>query len=521
MDDDPAGAVHDADPDPHPPPPASPSESASASASAPSTIGPAAAVALVFGASAAVLVVEIVSLRLLAPYLGLTLETSTLVIGLALAAIATGSWIGGRWADTRNPGPILPILLAVSGVAVTATPFLIQATGLATGDRGLLLLVAAATIMIPGMLLSTITPIVTKLRLRSLTETGTIVGRLSAIGTVGAIVGTVVTGFVLISRVPITRIMVGLGIALTLAAALMARARSRGPATALIVATLVGGIGAVAAPQECDAETSYHCAVVREDRNRPTGRVLVLDGLWHSYVDLADPRHREFTYVRAITAAIDAHVPAPRPLTAHFLGGGGLTLPRYLPVQRPGTSSTVSEIDPGVVEVDRSKLGFRDSEAVRVQVEDARLGLRAVGPGSLDLVVGDAFGGVSVPWHLTTREHTEVVKRSLRGGGLYAVNLIDHGSLAFARAELATLTGSFEHVALAATREATAGRGGGNLVALASDAPLDVAAWRRQLTAESVPWEVIDGERLRGWIGDAPVLTDDYAPVDQLLTAYL
>lgn len=484
-----------------------------------SPIGPAAAATLVFGASAAVLVVEIVSLRLLAPYLGLTLETSTLVIGLALTAIAAGSWVGGRWADARDPAPLLPLLLGGSGLAVTATPFLVQATGTATADRGLLLLVAAGTIMVPGMLLSAVTPIVTKLRLRSLTQTGTVVGRLSAIATVGAIVGTVVTGFVLISRVPITWIMVGLGIALAVAASLVGWA-SRRPAAALAVAMLIGSIGAAAAPSPCDAETSYHCAVVVRDLSRPSGRVLVLDGLWHSYVDTADPRHLEFSYVRAIAAAVDAHVPAPRPVAAHFIGGGGLTLPRYLPVQRPGTRSTVSEIDPGVVEMDRRRLGFRDGEDVRVRVEDARVGLRELEPGAVDLVVGDAFGGVSVPWHLTTRESLADIKRALRDRGLYAVNLIDHGSLAFARAELATLTGSFAHVALAATPAATTGRGGGNLVALASDTPLDTSAWRRQLAARGVPWDVIDGARLRDWIGDAPVLTDDYAPVDQLLTPY-
>lgn len=477
------------------------------------------AAALVFGASAAVLVVEIVSLRLLAPYLGLTLETSTLVIGLALTAIATGSWFGGRWADARDPAPLLPVLLAVSGLAVTATPFLVQATGMATADRGLLLLVAAGTIMVPGMLLSAVTPIVTKLRLRSLTETGTVVGRLSAIATVGAIVGTVVTGFVLISRVSITWIMVGLGVALTAAAALVGW-RSRRPAAALAAAMVIGSVGAAAAPSTCDAETSYHCAVVASDPSRPSGRVLILDGLWHSYVDLDDPTHLQFSYARAITAAVDAHVPAPKPLEAHFIGGGGLTLPRYLPVQRPGTRSTVSEIDAGVVEVDRRRLGFRDGGEVQVRVEDARVGLRHLERDSVDLVVGDAFGGVSVPWHLTTRDSIAGIKRILRDRGLYAVNLIDHASLGFARAELATLSGSFPHVALAATPAATAGRGGGNLVALASDAPLDTAAWRRHLARRDVPWDVIDGVRLREWIGDAPVLTDDYAPVDQLLTAY-
>ena len=187
-------------------------------AAEPTTLGPYAAAALVFGASASVLVVEVVALRLLAPYLGLTLETSTIVIGLALAAIAAGSWIGGRLADAVPPRRLLGPLLAVSGVAVAATPFAVRAAGSIEGGSLLLVIVAGLGIMIPGTMLAAVTPIVTKLRLTSLTQTGRVVGRLSGIGTVGAIFGTVLTGFVLISRVPVSGIMVGLGIALVVAA---------------------------------------------------------------------------------------------------------------------------------------------------------------------------------------------------------------------------------------------------------------------------------------------------------------
>ena len=83
-----------------------------------SNVEPPGAAALVFGASAAVLVVEITALRLLAPYLGLTLETSTLVIGIALAAIALGSWAGGRAADRVDPRRLIAPAMGVSGVVV-------------------------------------------------------------------------------------------------------------------------------------------------------------------------------------------------------------------------------------------------------------------------------------------------------------------------------------------------------------------------------------------------------------------
>ena len=116
-------------------------------------LGRYAAAALVFGASASVLVVEVVALRLLAPYLGLTLETSTLVIGVALAAIALGCWAGGRVADVMPPRRALGPLLAVSGVAVAATPFAVRAAG--AFDRGaLLMLVSTFAIIVPGTFLA-------------------------------------------------------------------------------------------------------------------------------------------------------------------------------------------------------------------------------------------------------------------------------------------------------------------------------------------------------------------------------
>ncbi|WP_030483683.1 fused MFS/spermidine synthase [Nocardioides aequoreus] len=488
-------------------------------ASLPQDLAQWAAATLVFGSNAAVLVVELVALRLLAPYLGLTLETNTIVIGTALAAIALGSWLGGRAADVVDPRRTLAPLLAVSGAVAALTPMAVRLAG-ATGDGSVLFLVAGLTIVVPGALLSAVTPMVTKLMLSSLAETGTVVGRLSGLGTAGAIFGTVVTGFVLISRVPVTGIMVGLGLALLVAAVvteLGIRRRFPLAASAVVLgASLVG----VLAPSDCDAETTYHCASVVADPVREGGRTLVLDTLRHSYVDLDDPTHLEFSYVKALAGVTEASFPAGEPLAAYHLGGGGLTFPRYLATTRPGTTSVVSEIDGGVVAVDRERLGLETGPELEVRVEDGRTGIAAVATDSRDLVVGDAFGGVSVPWHLTTREAVGEVRRVLTDDGVYAANLIDYDPLGFARAELATLRQVFDHVALAAdpyTLDRGPG-GGGNLVAVASDAPLDLAAVEAGFEDQGVPWRIIDGEALTAWIDGAQVLTDDYAPVDQLLT---
>ena len=484
--------------------------------------GPVAA-ALVFGSSAAVLVVELVALRLLAPYLGLTLETNTVVIGVALTAIAVGSWWGGRLADLVPARRLIGPLLLVSGVTVAATPFLVRLAA-ESADGSMLLLAAGLTLFVPGALLSAVTPAVTKLRLSSIAETGTVVGRLSGIGTAGAVVGTVVTGFVLVSRVPVTGIMVGLGLALVVAAvAVEARLRLvRGAAGASLVLVALGGLGGAVGPGGCDAETTYHCVVVEQDPERESGRVLVLDGLRHSYVDLDDATHLEFAYVQAIASAVDTALPGQDAVDAYHLGAGALTVPRYLDAVRPGSSSLVSEIDRGVVDAAVTRVGVDLSPDIEVRVEDGRLGLGRLGDDTRDLVVGDAFGGVSAPWHLATREAVAEVDRVLRDDGVYVANLIDHGPLGFARAELATLASTFDHVALAADAD-TVGRtaaAGGNLVALASDRPLDTAAWQDRLDERGTDWRVITGRDLRAWVDGAAVLTDELAPVDQLLTPY-
>lgn len=489
------------------------------------TLGPYTAAGLVFVASAGVLVVEIVALRLLAPYFGLTLETSTMVIAIALGAIAAGSWSGGRLADRVPPLRLVGPLLAVSGAVVALTPALVRVTA-ATGSAVLLSVLAALMIFVPGALLAAVTPLVTKLSLRSLEQTGTVVGRLSGISTAGSIVGTVVTGFVLITRVPVSGIMLGLGLALVAVAVVLMGLIGLGRRRLVVLpvaALLLGGLGVATVPSGCDLETAYHCAAVRVDPERSSGRTLELDGAPHSYVDLADPTYLEYDYVRGVVATIDSAFPSGVPLRAHHLGGGGLTVPRYLAATRPGTKSTVSEIDPGVLRLDRERLGLDPDDRIEVTVEDARLGLDRLEPDSVDLVVGDAFGGVSVPWHLTTRETVGKIERVLDDDGVYVLNVIDSGSMDFARAEAATLAGEFTYVAVAsepAVVDRTNGQRGANVVLAASNRPLAGEAVAARIQQLGTDWSVVTGERAAEWWGDAVSLTDDYAPVDQLLDPY-
>jgi spermidine synthase len=263
----------------------------------------------------------------------------------------------------------------------------------------------------------------------------------------------------------------------------------------------------------CQVETRYYCAQVVADPQRESGRTLVLDGLSHSYVDLDDPTHLEFAYTQRFGDVLA--VQPDGPLDALHLGLGGGTLPRHLAAVRPGSRSTVLEVDPQVVQLDRDRLGLRTGPDLEVQVGDARTGVVEQPDDAYDVVVGDAFGSLAVPWHLTTRELVEQVRRVLRPDGTYLLNVIDNPPLAFARAEAATLRAVFAHVAVYATPGALGGTDGGNLVLVASDRPLPLDRLRALAATR--------GERLgdaAAFAGDAQVLTDDDAPVDQLLTPY-
>jgi spermidine synthase len=478
---------------------------------------------LVAGTSAAVLVLEITSLRLIAPYVGITLETNTSVIGLALTAIAFGAWSGGAAADRVSPRSMIgPLLLVGGAVVLLVTPAIRLATAaVGPGDAApIALLVATVTVFVAAAVLSAVPPMVVKLVLSTLTETGSVVGRLSGVGTLGAIVATFLTGFVLVAVVPTSVILFGTGALLALGGlALVVANRRRGipphiGVTAPLVLALVGGAGALVVASPCQVETRYHCASVVPDPARSDGRTLVLDTLRHSYVDPSDPTYLEFAYMKAFAAAVDTR-PAGR-LDVLHVGGGGMTLPRYLLATRPESTNRVVEIDPGVVEIDRTRLALPDDERLVVQVADGRTAVQQLGTDAYDVYVGDAFGGVAVPWHLTTRETFLDVDRALRPDGLVVLNVIDYRPLSFARAELATVASVFEHVALVTT---AGGLTGGNLVLIGSHAPLDRDAVAAALTAKGGGMALVPEAAMRSLLGANPlVLTDDHAPVDQLLS---
>ena len=497
--------------------------------------------ALVFLSSAAVLVLELLAARLLIPYVGNTIETYTAIIGVVLAGIALGTWLGGRAADRNAPRRLLAPLLVIGGALAAFTVPVVDVLG--AGLRGTgpatAIILATLAVLVPAAVLSAITPVVIKLQLDSLERTGSVVGRLSALATLGGIAGTFLTGFVLVRLFP-TRatisVLAGLLVVGGVAVALfLARSGERalgrlgadgstpllGMAPLVIAALAIGTSLTTTGP--CEEESAYFCVAVLDDPERASGQVLWLDTLPHSHVDLADPAVLAFTYTAWYGDAIGAVAPDGRPLRALHIGAGGLTMPRYLRSEHPGSEQLVLELDPLVVDVAERRLGFAPGDDVRIVTGDARRSIAALArearaggapdPGPFDLVIGDAFGGVAVPWHLTTREFTADLHALMDPAGVYLLNVIDHGPRDFLRAEVATIADVFLHVAVL-QRDG----GGGNHVVIASDAPLPLDAIATRNRGRARTDMLMSGAAIEELVAGAAVLTDDRAPVDQLLT---
>jgi SAM-dependent methyltransferase len=485
---------------------------------------PLAAGLLVFFTSAAVLVLEILAGRLLAPYVGVTLETWTGIIGVVLAGIALGSWYGGRLADRVDPRTLLGPMTVLGGIlALFALP-LITFFGVAFAGGGVAAILILSTVgfFAPATVLSAVTPTVIKLQLSDLDETGAVVGRLSALSTVGAIFGTFFTGFVLVAALPSRPILIAVGVGLVATGLVLWRglpSPANGTPAQGAVLGLLGLVLTAAVPGPCQVESAYFCARVEVDPDRPSGRILQLDRLSHSYVDLDDPTHLEFGYTQLFGDVLSTVRPG-EPIDALHIGGGGFSMPRYIEALRPGSTSVVLELDPSLLDIARDELGLETSQRLRVEVGDARLGIDRQPDDAYDVVIGDAFGGVAVPWHLTTVEVVESIRRSLRPDGVYVLNVIDYPPLGFARAETATLRAVFDHVAVVAAPQRIARAEGGNLVLVASDAPLDLTGIRAAIAARGGEQVVATDGTVDAFVGDARVLTDDFAPVDQLLTPY-
>ncbi|MGK3943246.1 fused MFS/spermidine synthase [Streptomyces caeruleatus] len=252
-------------------------------------------------------------------------------------------------------------------------------------------------------------------------------------------------------------------------------------------------------------------AKLMPDVDRERAWLLTVDGAPQSYVDLDEPTHLEFEYARRLGHVLDLVGEAGRALDVVHLGGGALTLPRYLAATRPGSRQDVVEFDRGLLELVAEHLPLPDGAGIALHAADARTWLESAPADSADVLVADVFGGSRVPAHLTSLDYAREVARVLRVDGACLVNLADGAPFAFLRSQLANYAEVFEELVLIAEPGVLRGRRFGNAVLVAAQQPLDTGALARRTAADAFPARVEHGEQLRRFMGTARPVRDEEA----------
>ncbi|MFE9825853.1 spermidine synthase [Streptomyces sp. NPDC005791] len=258
-------------------------------------------------------------------------------------------------------------------------------------------------------------------------------------------------------------------------------------------------------------DTDCGTARLLPDVDRDRAWLLTVDGAPQSYVDLDAPEHLEFEYVRRLGHVVDRAGAPGTPLDVVHLGGGALTLPRYVAATRPGSRQDVAEADRGLVDLVGEHLPLPEGAGVTVHGTDAREWIEEAPEGSADLLIADVFGGSRVPAHLTSVEYARAAGRVLRKDGVYAANLADSAPFTFLRAQLANFAEVFDELALIAEPAVLRGRRFGNAVLLASRGTLDLAPLARLCAADAFPARVEYGAALTRLIGGAKPVRDSEA----------
>jgi len=487
----------------------------------------------IFISSAFLLVLEIVAGRLIAPYVGVSLYTWTSIIGVILAGLSLGNWLGGVWAD-RGAGEVAAgVTLALGGLFSLGILLLLTLVAPFIEAREMTLLGASffyvlALFFIPGVLLGVVTPLLTTLALALDRRTGHIVGRMHALAALGSILGTFITGYWLIQFYGTRAVIIGTAVGLFLLAAPFLRRASRLTPLAILVAALVL-VGLTYARQgfsnPCDRESNYFCIRVVDDTGtHPFGgtRSLVLDHLVHGTNHISDPGLLLAPYVQLMDELALQYFGPQRSesLRWFFAGGGAYTLPRSVRMRTPDADVTVAELDPLVTRVAEAEL-FLDTGGMRVIHEDARIALQRLEGEQYDVIVADAFHDISIPYHLVTREYVRLVRERLAPDGLYLLNVVDgFPDPRLVKSMMKALETEFSRVD-AWMDEVPSEPGRMTFVISASNGPElpKVVYARRGLERQWL--RVTEPMRRTGTpMAELPLLTDDFVPVERLVSGF-
>jgi len=499
---------------------------------------------VVFCSAACIMVVELVAGRLIGRHLGSSLYTWTSIIGVILAGMSIGNYIGGRMADRWKPEHYVGFLFLASSVVCLSTLFLNHLFAVKEPFEAMrwpwrVFLSVLTIFTMPALVLGTISPAMAKMALERSNAVGTTIGSVYAWATVGSIVGTLATGFYLIALLGAQ----GLVLAISLGLALIGLAM--GPMRWLHAIWVVAlGFGfylafsgsAFAMDKGYDfglREESEHLfgtdsdyqyvKVYKEkstkDKNREI-HVMALDYLIHGYVDIKDPTHLEYDYEKVYRDVARRMARGKKKVASFFLGGGSYTFPRWVLHEWPGSRVEVAELDPMVLEANHAAMGLSRETPIKTYTMDARNAVDSLPrDAKFDLIFGDAFNDLSVPWHLTTVEFVRKLRAHLTPDGAYLANIIeDIRCGAFLGATYNTLKKVFPHVVILCTEKEGISDGRETFVVAASNAPIQTSDWMPGHSSDFTGSVLTEQHLARlHKSSKGRVLTDDDSPVENLL----
>ena len=485
-------------------------------AAAPSAVPLGRLTALVFVAGVGSLATEIAASRLLAPYFGNSTVVWANVIGLVLASLSLGYWLGGKLADRRPDPRLLGALVAAAAVLVAITPFLARpfldltvegldevSTGAAIGSFfGVLILFAP-----PVTLLGMVAPFAIRLGLESVESAGAVAGRLYAVSTIGSLLGTFLSALVAIPLIGTQRTLLLSAVLLALAGAAMLGLRWL---------ALAAVLGALLALPPGAVKASEGLILLEDESLYQFVQVTQRDGARRLYLDEGVAVHSIWRRGEVLTGGVwDTFLAVPpllgRPLErVAILGNAGGTTARAMGVYYGEAEIDGVELDPAVSDAGRRYLGLGDNPRLDVHTADARPFLRR-SEGGYDLIVVDAYRPPYVPFYLATREFFELVRERLAPGGIVALNVASvPGDTRLARAIATTLAAELPAVwTWQALRF--------NQIVIGLERPLPEGEIRRRLRAvrgDLAPLTRLAARELRPARPSGEPWTDDRAPVE-------
>ncbi|MCG8431373.1 MAG: fused MFS/spermidine synthase [Candidatus Omnitrophica bacterium] len=392
--------------------------------------------AVIFICGSVLMSLEIAASRLLAPFFGSTIFVWASLISVLLTALACGYFLGGILADRRPSITLWGALIGLAGIAVLFIPLLSGPVcrfiaGCHIGVRSGSLLTASVLFFLPGLLLGMICPFAVKFSLKKISAAGNVAGRIYAVSTAGNIFGTLFTAFYLIAALGVLAIFTALGMILIITAitVILSQKKRTGYLQALALGAASLCLSASPAPALVltgenetlllEQDSFYHHVMVIEDSKKRIRRLrfdsndqtaVYLDGSHESAVRYTTMLHLPLAFV-------------PRPGNALFIGAGGGVVPRNYSYDYPGIDIDVVEIDPLVARVSRDYFFFKPGERLRLIVADGRRFVRETDK-LYDIVVHDAyFEKGHIPFHLLTREFFEELCAKMTPQGVLALNL--------------------------------------------------------------------------------------------------